>query len=138
MDLSLSELFPSNISSLFKIQMDSFCLPQSGDFCSHCNTYNSDHTQGTIQIQQSLELGHSFVLGDRYTHLFNLHNRGSPLQMGYLLPRFSLPRCFGLGVSRLMGAIFELFGHNSGILFPDRITTFDVVLLNAGGFVIGV
>ena len=35
-------------------------------------------------------------------------------------------------MSRIVGSLFELFGHASGILFPDPITTFDVVILNTG------
>ena len=55
-----------------------------------------------------------------------------PSPDGVLLFHDSLRSCFGLGVSRIIGALFELFGHNSGVILPDQITTFDVVLLNTG------
>ena len=38
--------------------------------------------------------------------------------------------CYGLGLSRMMGAIFQLYGYSSGVLFPDSITTSDVVIIN--------
>ena len=30
----------------------------------------------------------------------------------------------------MVGAIFQLYGYRSGVLFPDAITTFDVVIVN--------
>ena len=38
--------------------------------------------------------------------------------------------CYGLGVSRMLGALFQLYGYNGGVVLPDTITTHDVVILN--------
>ena len=40
--------------------------------------------------------------------------------------------CYGLGLSRILGSIFQLYGYRSGVVFPDTITTYDVVLVDAG------
>jgi hypothetical protein len=31
----------------------------------------------------------------------------------------------------MLGALFQIYGYTNGVLFPDKITTFDVVLINA-------
>ena len=54
--------------------------------------------------------------------------------MGQTFARLLISRCFGLGLSRMMGAVFQLFGYRSGILFPDKITTYDVVVMSNGMF----
>ena len=32
----------------------------------------------------------------------------------------------------MLGTLFQLYGYKNGVLFPDKITTFDVVLIHAG------
>lgn len=61
-----------------------------------------------------------FCLGDRYSESLGLRCPEGNVMMG----------CYGLGLSRMMGALFQLYGFNSGVLFPDAITTYDVVLVN--------
>ena len=82
-------------------------------------------------MDTSLELGHLFVLGDRYSAPLGLRAKNAPVQMGWHLPAGMTTRCYGLGVSRMLGALFQLYGYSSGVLFPDAITTRDVVILNA-------
>ena len=91
-----------------------------GDACSQCS--DRSH-RGQLRLDTSLELGHLFVLGDRYSAPLGLRARNAPVQMGR--------RCYGLGVSRMLGALFQLYGYSGGVLFPDAITTRDVVVLNA-------
>ena len=101
-----------------QITVGDFSLPAEGDECSHCHA--NKQNRGSIQLLPSVELGHMFCLGDRYSESLGLHCPEGNVMMG----------CYGLGLSRMMGALFQLYGFNSGVLFPDAITTYDVVLVN--------
>ena len=100
--------------------MNDYSLPAEGDECVHCHSHHQN--RGSIQILPSLELGHMFLLGDRYSMPLGLCCPTGNVMMG----------CYGLGLSRMVGALFQLYGYKSGVLFPDAITTYDVVLVNAG------
>ncbi|KNB42677.1 prolyl-tRNA synthetase [Blastocystis sp. subtype 4] len=78
------------------------------------------HLRQDLELLPSVELGHMFLLGDRYSGSLDLHCPSGNVMMG----------CYGLGLSRMMGALFQLYGYNSGVLFPDAVTTYDVVLVN--------
>lgn len=60
------------------------------------------------------EIGHIYALGNKYTKPFKLHNLETkePLEMG----------CYGIGVSRLIGVIFENNIHDLGVLAPFKYT----------------
>ena len=56
-----------------------------------------------------------------------------PFRWGIWLKVLALwNRCYGLGISRILGTLFQIFGYKNGVVFPDKITTFDVVIINAG------
>lgn len=99
-----------------------------GDACAQCS--DRSH-RGQLRLDTSLELGHLFVLGDRYSAPLGLRARNAPVQMGWVHGAGVRRRCYGLGVSRMLGALFQLYGYSGGVLFPDAITTRDVVVLNA-------
>ena len=90
--------------------------PPTSPTCSHLQS------DSTVQPLPSLELGHMFLLGDRYSSPFNLVTPAGNVMMG----------CYGLGLSRILGSIFQLYGYRNGVVFPDTITTYDVVLVDAG------
>ena len=71
------------------------------------------------------------MLGDRYSKPLGLQVKNVPIQMGFVSHGGIMRSCYGLGLSRMMGAIFQLYGYSSGVLFPDTITTHDVVIINA-------
>ena len=97
--------------------------PENGTHCLQCGARdNSGNSLSTLEISPSLELGHMFLLGNRYSQPLNLTTSSGPVMMG----------CYGLGVSRMVGTLFQLYGYQSGVLFPNKITTYDVVLVNAG------
>lgn len=97
--------------------------PDKGLHCLHCGARDADgNPLSTIHVSPSLELGHMFLLGDRYSTPLKLTTPAGPVMMG----------CYGLGLSRMVGTLFQLYGYQSGVLFPNTITTYDVVLVNAG------
>ena len=79
--------------------------------------------KGRLQIQRGIEVGHVFYLGSLYseklgaTYLDEL-GQTHPLQMG----------CYGIGVTRLLGAAIEQGHDERGIIWPDPIAPFEVVI----------
>ncbi|RDA90527.1 hypothetical protein CP533_4149 [Ophiocordyceps camponoti-saundersi (nom. inval.)] len=90
-----------------------------GILCSSC-------TKGSLKLRRALELGHMFFLGTRYSEPLNLRVRtpdGSqdpvPVQMG----------CYGIGISRLVGAVAEHMSDERGLVWPRAIAPFEVVIV---------
>ena len=83
--------------------------------------------KGTLQIQRGIEVGHVFQLGTRYSEDMKatyLDENGKPqlLQMG----------CYGIGVTRILGAAIEQNFDERGIIWPTAIAPFEVVLCPMG------
>lgn len=83
--------------------------------------------KGTLAIQRGIEVGHVFQLGTRYSQDMNatyLDENGKPqlMQMG----------CYGIGVTRIMGAAIEQNNDERGIVWPTSIAPFEVVLCPLG------
>jgi len=79
---------------------------------------------GNLQKEKSIEVGNIFTLGTKYSKaldaLFTAKNgKKEPAIMG----------CYGLGISRLMGAIVEVSNDKKGIIWPKNISPFDYHLL---------
>ena len=83
--------------------------------------------KGTLAIQRGIEVGHVFQLGTRYSSDMNatyLDENGKPqlMQMG----------CYGIGVTRIVGAAIEQNNDDRGIIWPISIAPFEVVLCPLG------
>lgn len=82
---------------------------------------------GLLAIQRGIEVGHVFLLGDRYSRDMKatfLDENGKPqwLQMG----------CYGIGVTRLLGAAIEQSHDARGIVWSAAIAPFTVVICAIG------
>ena len=83
--------------------------------------------KGVLAIQRGIEVGHVFYLGTKYSKAMNasfLDENGKPalMEMG----------CYGIGVTRTVAAAIEQ-GHDArGIIWPDAIAPFTVVLCPIG------
>ncbi len=83
--------------------------------------------QGKLAIQRGIEVGHVFQLGTRYSEDMKatyLDETGKPqlMQMG----------CYGIGVTRILGAAIEQNFDDKGIIWPTAIAPFEVVLCPMG------
>ncbi|SNS22388.1 prolyl-tRNA synthetase [Noviherbaspirillum humi] len=83
--------------------------------------------QGVLAIQRGIEVGHVFQLGTRYSQDMKatyLDETGKPqlMQMG----------CYGIGVTRILGAAIEQNFDDKGIIWPASIAPFEVVLCPMG------
>ena len=83
--------------------------------------------QGVLAIQRGIEVGHVFQLGTTYSEAMKatyLDEAGKPqpLVMG----------CYGIGVTRILGAAIEQNFDDRGIIWPTSIAPFEVVLCPMG------
>ena len=83
--------------------------------------------KGVLAIQRGIEVGHVFYLGTKYSKAMNatfLDEDGKPkhFEMG----------CYGIGVTRILGAAIEQNHDARGILWPRAIAPFEVVICPVG------
>ena len=83
--------------------------------------------KGLLSIQRGIEVGHVFFLGTKYSESMNatyLDEGGKPqfLQMG----------CYGIGITRILGAAIEQNHDARGMIWPTSIAPFAVVICPIG------
>jgi prolyl-tRNA synthetase len=83
--------------------------------------------KGKLAIQRGIEVGHVFFLGTKYSEAMKatfLDENGKPqlMQMG----------CYGIGVTRILGAAIEQNHDERGIVWPASIAPFQVVICPIG------
>jgi len=83
--------------------------------------------KGILEICRGIEVGHIFQLGTRYSEAMNcvyLDEKGhsQPMVMG----------CYGVGVTRVLGAAIEQCFDDRGIVWPVTIAPFQVVICPMG------
>jgi prolyl-tRNA synthetase len=110
---------------------------QTGDSCPKCG-------QGRLDVNVAIELGHAFFLGTQYSEPFKAFitlppgnfekdggtstepsksNRQVLMQMG----------CYGIGVSRMIGAVAETLADEKGLNWPRIIAPYEVVIVPTPG-----
>lgn len=79
--------------------------------------------QGVLAIERGIEVGHVFYLGTKYSQAMKatfLDHNGKPqfMEMG----------CYGIGITRLPAAAIEQNHDERGIIWPDALAPFTVVI----------
>ncbi len=101
-------------------------LPEPTLVADLCNVKAGDLSpdgKGVLNIERGIEVGHVFVLGTKYSKAMNatfLDVNGKPqfMEMG----------CYGIGITRLPAAAVEQNHDDKGIIWPDALAPFTVVL----------
>lgn len=83
--------------------------------------------KGQLAIERGIEIGHIFYLGTKYSVAMNatfLAEDGKPrhFEMG----------CYGIGITRLPAAAIEQNHDERGIIWPDALAPFTVVICPVG------
>lgn len=78
-----------------------------------------------LREARGIEVGHIFYLGTKYSKILGANVAGadgasSPAEMG----------CYGVGVSRLVGAIIEAHHDDKGIIWPESVAPFRLGIAN--------
>ncbi len=83
--------------------------------------------QGELAIERGIEVGHVFYLGTKYSKAMNATFLGEDGK-----PAFFEMGCYGIGVTRLPAAAIEQNHDERGIIWPDAIAPFTVVICPIG------
>ncbi len=106
--------------------------------CNRCGLAINEEIKGETDVcpncegadfrkEKSIEVGNIFNLKNKFTQPFNFKIKdekggGKEVIMG----------CYGLGLSRLMGTIVEVFHDERGIIWPEAVAPFQVHLISLG------
>lgn len=83
-----------------------------------------ENTVKEVPFKKCIEIGHTFILGDRYTKHFPIHSKkeNEAVIMG----------CYGLGVSRMIQACVETQNINGQFPnFPPEIAPYQICIITA-------
>ena len=105
-------------------------LPEPGLVADIRNVVAGDQSPdglGELAIERGIEVGQVFYLGTKYSKAMNatfLDENGKPqfFEMG----------CYGIGITRLPAAAIEQNHDERGIIWPDAIAPFTVVICPIG------
>jgi prolyl-tRNA synthetase len=83
--------------------------------------------KGTLKLCRGIEVGHIFQLRSKYAQAMNatyldINGQSQVMQMG----------CYGIGVSRIVGAAIEQGSDEKGIIFPISMAPFELVICPIG------
>ncbi|WP_419603460.1 proline--tRNA ligase [Thiolapillus sp.] len=99
-------------------------LPKVADIRNVVEGDPSPDGKGVLTIARGIEVGHIFQLGTKYSEALNatvLDENGKAVTMTM--------GCYGIGVSRVVGAAIEQHHDDRGIIWPHSIAPFSVSLL---------
>lgn len=83
--------------------------------------------KGSLSLCRGIEVGHIFQLRSKYSEAMQAtyldeNGQSQVMEMG----------CYGIGVSRIVGAAIEQGNDDKGIIFPRSMAPFDVVICPIG------
>jgi prolyl-tRNA synthetase len=79
---------------------------------------------GILKEEKTIELGHVFKLGTKFSedmeaYFIDALGQRKPIIMG----------CYGIGLSRLMGTVVEVFHDEKGIIWPESVAPYQIHLI---------
>jgi prolyl-tRNA synthetase len=93
-------------------------IKDNHDQCPRCG-------KKKFKEEKAIEVGNIFQLHRKYSEVFGLvDSEGTPIEMG----------CYGLGISRMMGAIVEVHSDDKGLIWPETVApfVFQILQLDSG------
>lgn len=98
-------------------QNKEICDLRAGAQCPNCGE--------KLKEEKTIEVGNIFILGKRYSEPMGLtfsDKNGNKKSV--------IMSCYGLGPSRLMGAIVEVYNDDKGIIWPEEVAPFKVLIVD--------
>ncbi len=93
---------------------------QEGDSCPNCK-------KGKVKSAKSIEVGNIFPLGTRYSEkqeVFYTDKDGKQNPLWFA--------SYGIGPTRILGTLAEVYHDDKGLVFPKEVSPFDVSLISLG------
>ncbi len=88
---------------------------------------NCPINENDLRVRKGIEVGHIFYIGNKYSKAMNAfvndyNSQLIPVEMS----------SYGIGISRLVAAIIEANHDERGIIWPQQIAPFKVIIINLG------
>ncbi len=80
-----------------------------------------------LKAEKAIEVGNIFKLKTKFSTPFNLKYKDKEGK-----EKDIIVGCYGIGLTRLLGAIVEVFHDNQGIIWPESIAPFKIHLIDLG------
>jgi len=114
--------YDSDLAPLMKAWTDRYAATSEMHDVSR---FEADVAEADRVTARGIEVGHIFFFGTKYSEPMGAKVQGPdgeliPVEMG----------SYGIGVSRLVGAIIEASHDEAGIIWPQSVAPFDVGLIN--------
>ena len=98
--------------------------PKTHDLRNVVDGDPSPSGKGILKIARGIEVGHIFQLGTKYSEALNATIQDKdgnevPMSMG----------CYGIGITRIVGAAIEQNHDTKGIIWPEAISPFHVIII---------
>lgn len=118
-DARLEEIINSDVPDIKKIQEYYAAADEKHD-PKNCNV-----PQEYLRKTRGIEVGHIFYLGTKYSEkmaakVADKDGKQVTVEMG----------CYGIGVSRLVGAVIEAYHDEAGIIWPESIAPYRAIVIN--------
>ena len=100
-----------------KLAVNKEIIKQEKNKCPKCGNKS-------LSVEKAIEIGNIFQLKDKFSKVFNLNFVGKDKK-----EKLVFMGCYGIGLSRLMGAIVEINHDDKGIIWPKEVAPFLVHLI---------
>lgn len=106
---------------------DEIVYDEHSDFAANIEVAENHPEKDKFKSCRGIEVGHIFQLGDKYSKSMKAEfvdedGQSKPMVMG----------CYGIGVSRIVAAAIEQNYDDRGMIFPQAIAPFEVVIAPIG------
>ena len=106
---------------------DEIVYDEHSDFAANIEVAKDHPDKRNLKTCRGIEVGHIFQLGTKYSEamkatFINQSGKPSPMIMG----------CYGIGVSRIIAAAIEQNHDDKGIIFPESMAPFEVIITPIG------
>lgn len=99
-------------------------LPETADIRNVVIGDPSPDGKGKLMIKRGIEVGHIFQLGTKYSQPMKVYVQGEDGRSQVVMMG-----CYGIGVSRIVAATIEQNHDERGIIWPESIAPFRVVIV---------
>lgn len=85
---------------------------------------NCKNCKKELEELKAIEVGNTFNLGTKFSEAFDVYyiDRDNKAKLVYA-------GCYGIGVTRLMGAIVEVYNDEKGIIWPEEVAPFKIHII---------
>jgi prolyl-tRNA synthetase len=129
-----TERFSDEFQTLSDIGEDTIYVDEEKRFAVNEEVYTNENLaklgldKSKLVEKRAVEVGNIFPLETKYTDALDVYytdEKGEQRQI--------IMGCYGIGISRLMGVLAELFSDEKGLVWPENVAPATVYLVRIGG-----